>query len=106
MAVTRSTLKGKEMPTIVEVGSYEGVFRTMKSIVYEEGESTTGPADLVRGSKASLGVKPSRIGLEKKKKKGQGVEGLWRGWRVGMWGLIGVWGAASLGGAGSKTGEF
>ena len=37
-------------------------------------------------------------------RKGQGIRGLWRGWRVGFWGLVGVWGAAALGGAGG--GEF
>lgn len=41
-----------------------------------------------------------------KRKKGQGVGGLFRGWRVGMWGLVGVWGAATLGGVGAKGGEF
>ncbi|KAI9807188.1 MAG: hypothetical protein M1825_005906 [Sarcosagium campestre] len=37
--------------------------------------------------------------------EGQGVQGLIRGWRVGMWGLVGVWGAAALGG-GATGGEF
>jgi fusion and transport protein UGO1 len=31
---------------------------------------------------------------------------LWRGWRVGMWGLVGMWTAKSLGGNGSSGGEF
>lgn len=40
-------------------------------------------------------------------KKGQGVAGLWRGWRVGMWGLCGVWLAGAMGGLGGNTGgEF
>ena len=26
--------------------------------------------------------------------------GLWRGWRVGFWGLVGVWTAAACGGGG------
>ena len=30
--------------------------------------------------------------------KGQGIEGLYRGWRVGMWGLVGIWGASFVGG--------
>ena len=28
--------------------------------------------------------------------------GLWRGWRVGFWGLVGVWGAAACGGGGAE----
>ena len=35
----------------------------------------------------------------------EGVAGLWRGWRVGFWGLVGVWGASALGGGG-VGGEF
>ena len=34
----------------------------------------------------------------RKARKGQGIEGLYRGWRVGMWGLVGVWGASYIGG--------
>ena len=30
--------------------------------------------------------------------------GLWRGWRVGFWGLVGVWGAAACGGGGGGGG--
>lgn len=33
-----------------------------------------------------------------RRRKGQGVEGLYRGWRVGMWGLVGIWGTGFLGG--------
>jgi len=46
------------------------------------------------------------VGKDSQRRKGQGVEGLFRGWRVGMWGLVGVWGAATLGGVGGKGGEF
>lgn len=36
-----------------------------------------------------------------------GWEGLWRGWRVGFWGVLGVWGAAVVGpGEGKGRGEF
>jgi fusion and transport protein UGO1 len=34
----------------------------------------------------------------RRKRKGQGVEGLYRGWRVGLWGLVGVWGASFVSG--------
>ena len=33
--------------------------------------------------------------------------GLWRGWRVGFWGLVGVWGAVACGGGSGGAGvEF
>ena len=34
----------------------------------------------------------------RRKRKGQGIEGLYRGWRVGLWGLVGVWGTSFVGG--------
>ena len=103
MAVARETSKGREIPTIVDVGPYNGLLGTMRSIIYEEGESDgNSPAELAKGAKGAAGMKVSK----EKRRKGQGVEGLWRGWRVGMWGLVGVWGAAMLGGVGGKGGEF
>ena len=35
---------------------------------------------------------------------GQGLPGLWRGWKVNWWGLVGLWAAGVLGGGGD--GEF
>ena len=105
MAVAKSTSKGKEMHTIVEVGPYKGLFGTMHSIIYEEGERGA-PAELVKGTAGAPAMKAGKLGQDRKKRKGQGFEGLWRGWRVGIWGLVGVWGAATLGGAGGKGGEF
>ncbi len=46
---------------------------------------------------------------DSKKIKGQGIQGLWRGWRVGMWGLVGMWGANAFGagaGGGNGVSEF
>lgn len=105
MDVARSNSRGKEMQTIVEVGPYRGLFGTMHSIIYEEGERGP-PAELVKGA---VGVpKGGKVEQQRKRRKGQGFEGLWRGWRVGMWGLVGVWGAATWGGVGGggKGGEF
>lgn len=103
MVVARETPKGREAPMIVDVGAYNGLLGTMRSIIYEEGESGgTSPTEIAKGAKGAAGMK---VGKEKKR-KGQGVEGLWRGWRVGMWGLVGVWGAAILGGVGGKGAEF
>ena len=105
MDVAQSTSKGKEMQTVVELGPYRGLLGTVRSIVYEEGERSA-PAELAKGTGGAPATKISKVGQEKKKRKGQGFEGLWRGWRVGMWGLIGVWGAATWGGIGGKGGEF
>ncbi|KFY03630.1 hypothetical protein O988_01350 [Pseudogymnoascus sp. VKM F-3808] len=88
---------GKELDTVVDIGPYAGPIGTMWMIAREEG---------VRDDPESL--KPSgpvtRTTRKQKVKQGQGVEGLWRGWRVGMWGLVGMWGAAAMGGSGG--GEF
>lgn len=102
MAVAQASPTGKDAPTIVEVAPYRGLFGTMRSIMYEEGERTSGASS--NKEKSTLSAKAG--GGREKKRKGQGAEGLWRGWRVGVWGLIGVWGAATLGGSGSKSGEF
>lgn len=97
---SRSTSTGKSVQTdtVVEVGAYKGVIGTMWHIVREEG----GGQNLSSGTGGALAVE--RAGAARR--KGQGVEGLWRGWRVGMWGLVGVWGAAALGSSGGKGGEF
>ncbi len=105
MEVARSNSRGKEMQTIVEIGPYRGLFGTIHSIVYEEGERGL-PAELVKGTDKAPAMKVGKAGHERKRMKGQGFEGLWRGWRVGMWGLVGVWGAATWGGVGGKGGEF
>jgi fusion and transport protein UGO1 len=86
------------MQTMVEVGPYRGVLGTMWSIVREEGTSSQEMAvGAGAGKMMKRGKKPDR--------KGQGIEGLWRGWRVGMWGLIGVWSAKAM--SSSNTGgEF
>jgi fusion and transport protein UGO1 len=86
--------------TIVPIGEYNGLVGTMYHIVFEEGTRS----DSVRGASKMPGARTA-LGVKGKTRKGQGLEGLWRGWRVGIWGLVGVWGAATLGGAG-KGGEF
>ena len=60
----------------------------MWNIVREEGYSET-KADR---EAALMGKMPRR------KRRGQGVEGLYRGWRVGLWGLVGIWGTGFVGG--------
>lgn len=93
------------MKTIIEVGQYKGLFGTMHSIVYEEGMSEV-QGEPARTTGEEKNSKLGKGGRQQQRKKGQGFEGLWRGWRVGMWGLLGVWGAATLGGVGGKGGEF
>ncbi|KAK5113435.1 hypothetical protein LTR85_010863 [Meristemomyces frigidus] len=79
------------LPTVVELAPFRGVSGTVYSILYTEGE---------------MRAKDPRTGMVKIK-KGQGVAGLARGWRVGFWGLVGVWGAGALGsGEGKGRGEF
>ncbi|KAL5408141.1 hypothetical protein PMIN03_006744 [Paraphaeosphaeria minitans] len=83
--------------TVVEPGPYRGVLGTMWFIVRDEGMQVVGPGAANGKAPAASFSARTRI------RKGQGVQGLWRGWRVGFWGLVGVWGASAMGGGG---GEF
>jgi mitochondrial fusion and transport protein UGO1 len=91
---------GKGLEGIVDVGPYRGTLATMWLIAQEEGVSLG--EENGTGKAGAQGVKSGRLG----ERKGQGIEGLWRGWRVGIWGLVGIWGAAALGGAANSGGEF
>lgn len=106
-------LGGKEqrMDTIVPIGRYKGVVGTMMHIASEEGErevpstKTTAPARKGSKSSASGSSKAPKAGtLNTTYKKGQGVEGLWRGWKVSWWGLIGLGLVGAFGNGGE--GEF
>ncbi|KAI1372787.1 mitochondrial carrier domain-containing protein [Hypoxylon crocopeplum] len=89
------------MDTIVQPGPYNGVVGTMYTIVAEEGSRAAYavPSKNSRGRK----VKQPKV-AEVVYKKGQGFEGLWRGWKVSWWGLVGLWTAGIAGGGGE--GEF
>ncbi|KAI1435959.1 mitochondrial carrier domain-containing protein [Xylaria sp. CBS 124048] len=90
-----------KMETIVEPGPYHGVAGTMYAIVSEEGSR----AITVPPPKASTRARRVRAKTnEITYKRGQGLEGLWRGWKVSWWGLVGLW-TASIAGAGGE-GEF
>jgi len=91
----------KGLETIVDVGPYRGTLATMWLIAHEEGVSL-GKENGIGKPGARAVKKSGRLG----ERKGQGIEGLWRGWRVGIWGLVGIWGAAVLGGAANSSGEF
>jgi fusion and transport protein UGO1 len=88
--------KPKQIETVVPTPkTYRGILGTIWSIVYEEGTSSR-PDEVAK----ILGKAQDE---RRARRKGQGVEGLYRGWRVGMWGLVGVWGAGFLGGFSSGT---
>lgn len=91
------------LETIVPVGKYDGVFGTMYTIVNEEGSRAAVPAPKPRVA-ASRKAKSKPGVAESVYRRGQGIEGLWRGWKVSWWGLVGLWGAAVVGGGGD--GEF
>ncbi|MCJ1259443.1 mitochondrial fusion and transport protein ugo1 [Lignoscripta atroalba] len=98
--------RSSSVQTVVEIGPYRGLVGTIYHIVFEEGERG-GRADVVRGTGGAPALKVGAVGQgQQRRRKGQGLEGLWRGWRVGMWGLVGMWGATTLGGLGGKGGEF
>lgn len=98
-----SLIPHTKIQTVVPVGPYKGIAGTVYHIIFEEGSRGHQTPEIVRGTG---GVPALRAGTSGKSKKGQGIEGLWRGWRVGMWGLVGVWGAALVGAGGGKGGEF
>lgn len=94
-----------ELETVVPVGPYRGLIGTMYHIAFEEGERTSKTEQAKDGLARASGKADAVRSQGEKKRRGQGIEGLYRGWRVGAWGLLGVWGAAMLGGPG-KGGEF
>lgn len=89
-----------ETETIVPTPrTYRGIVGTMWHIIYEEG---TNPAKAdVDQAREALGS----TALERKKRQGQGIYGLYRGWRIGMWGIVGMWGSLLLGSAASGEEE-
>lgn len=95
-------LSVRNFKTIVEPGPFRGMLGTMWFIVRDEGVQATGSGAAADATKQIAGRAPG-FSARSRARKGQGVQGLWRGWRVGFWGLVGVWGAAALGGGG---GEF
>ncbi|PSK42674.1 Mitochondrial fusion and transport protein ugo1 [Elsinoe australis] len=98
---TKYGLLDSELRTIVSPGPYKGVFGTVYGIVFEEGVRRSGTASAMS---TPISVRKGPLpGV--KEKRGQGLSGLWRGWRVGMWGLCGVWLASAANGTGAG-GEF
>lgn len=88
--------KGQTMATIVPVGSYKGIFGTLYHIASEEGTREV-PSKQAAAARKGRALQPAR-------RRGQGLEGLWRGWKVNWWGLVGLWTASVVGNGGE--GEF
>lgn len=89
LAPPPSKSQRKAINTIVPVPqSYRGILPTVWGIIRDEGYSES-----QKDRTAALMGK-----IPRRKKKGQGVEGLYRGWRVGLWGLVGIWGTSFVSG--------
>ena len=95
-----------QVPMVVETGPYRGLIGTMYHIIFEEGSRGESRDELIKATGGAVALKRKPGSKSDNRRKGQGLEGLWRGWRVGMWGLVGVWGAAIVGGGSAKGGEF
>ncbi|KAK3402511.1 mitochondrial carrier domain-containing protein [Sordaria brevicollis] len=94
----------QQMETIVPLGRYNGLFGTMYAIVNEEG-SHAAPMTGAAKRKAAAAKKKGDMSVPQVVyRRGQGLDGLWRGWKVSWWGLVGLWTAGVIGGGGD--GEF
>lgn len=80
----------------------------MLYIVYEEGFLTPAVSSTPSRASSSLSMRGRQMDPKRQppQKRGQGFKGLWRGWRVGFWGIVGVYTAAGLGGSAQSGGEF
>ncbi|CAG8222331.1 unnamed protein product [Penicillium salamii] len=95
-SIRAASIDASDVETIVPTPrTYRGIVGTMWHIIYEEGISST-PSDSERANHL-LGNPSTRKSLQKRQ-QGQGIHGLYRGWRIGMWGIAGIWGASLLGG--------
>ncbi|KAK3326641.1 mitochondrial carrier domain-containing protein [Apodospora peruviana] len=98
----------KKLETIVPLGKYNGVFGTMYSIVNEEGSHAVTPTASRSRTNHPANRRHQQGGkttvTETVYRRGQGLDGLWRGWKVSWWGLVGLWTAGVIGGGGD--GEF
>lgn len=91
--------KEPAMQTIVPAGRYDGVVGTMYHISTQEGER-----ELANKSAATKKGKAKAKITSPTFRQGQGLDGLWRGWKVNWWGLVGLWAASVVGNGGE--GEF
>lgn len=92
------------LEAIVHPGRYQGVLGTMYTIVNEEGSRAVHAASPSAAKGKTASKKGRKTVSEAVYRRGQGLDGLWRGWKVNTWGLVGLWMASVAGGGGD--GEF
>lgn len=92
-----------KLETIVPIGKFDGVFGTMYHIASTEGQTEVTPSKPEPTTKKGKNKAKAKANLPVYK-KGQGMDGLWRGWKVSWWGLVGLWTASVFGNGGE--GEF
>lgn len=104
-SISAASIDASDVETIVPTPrTYRGIVGTMWHIVHEEGVSSA-PSDAER-ARIAVG-RPTTQQQVSKRQQGQGIQGLYRGWRIGMWGIAGIWGANILGGfAGASEEEM
>ncbi|KAK2733689.1 mitochondrial fusion and transport protein ugo1 [Myotisia sp. PD_48] len=79
--------------------SYPGIVATMWNIVYEEGTNTSVPEseEVEHALGHPLKMDAAAARRLQQRRKGQGIQGLYRSWRLEMWGIVGIWGSQFLG---------
>ncbi|KKY35529.1 putative mitochondrial fusion protein [Diaporthe ampelina] len=92
------------LEAIVHPGRYQGVLGTIYAIVNEEGSHAVHAESPVAAKGKTASKKGRKAVAEAVYRRGQGLDGLWRGWKVNTWGLVGLWMASVAGGGGD--GEF
>ncbi|KAF6800153.1 mitochondrial fusion protein [Colletotrichum sojae] len=92
--------KDQTLETIIQPGRYNGVMGTMFYIINQEGQREITPPQAPPARRGRGKPNPAEVVY----RKGQGVDGLWRGWKVSWWGLVGLWTAGVIGN--SAEGEF
>jgi mitochondrial fusion and transport protein UGO1 len=92
------------LETVVYPGRYQGVVGTMYTIVNDEGSRAIHATPPVSAKGKGASKKGKKSVTEAVYRRGQGLDGLWRGWKVNTWGLVGLWLASVAGGGGD--GEF
>ncbi|CAL5871353.1 uncharacterized protein PFLUO_LOCUS5603 [Penicillium psychrofluorescens] len=94
-SIRSASFDASDVETIIPTPrTYRGIVGTMWHIVHEEGVSVN-PSEAARAHELLGRPAPQHL---QKRQQGQGIGGLYRGWRVGMWGIAGIWGASLLGG--------
>ncbi|CAI7669587.1 unnamed protein product [Penicillium pancosmium] len=102
-SISAASIDASDVETIVPTPrTYRGIVGTMWHIVNEEGVSSD-PSDTERARQ--IFAKPNSQAQLQNRRQGQGIQGLYRGWRVGMWGVAGIWGANLLGGVAGGSEE-